>query len=137
MVLAGLGCASTGSHAAGGEHHGEQGEHHPSLPPTVAAFHDVLRPLWHDTPGAARDAATCLQAGTLLDRANAIADARVPPSIREREAAWMTASAQLSANTCGLVSTCGATPRGAVAASLETVHTAFHALVEHLEGAHP
>ncbi|MBI5517987.1 MAG: hypothetical protein HY909_29715 [Deltaproteobacteria bacterium] len=139
------GCASTSAQTAGGSHasgehgaHGAQGERHehPALPPEVAAFHDVLRPLWHDTPGASRDAATCLQAGALLDRANAIADARVPATIRDQEAAWMTASAQLSANTRALVATCGATPRGNVAGSLETVHTAFHALVERLGDEH-
>jgi hypothetical protein len=141
MALAG--CASSGTGSAtsgttaathpenhGGEGHGEH--HHHELPPTLTAFHDVLRPLWHSDAGAERDARSCAQAATLRARAQAVIDGPVPESAQSQQQGWATAAAQLAATSDALVTACGATPRGNVAGGLEAVHTAFHGLMDRL-----
>lgn len=110
--------------AAGGEAHGE---HHPNFSPTVAAFHEVLRPLWHSDPGEARDGRTCEQSATLNTRAQAIVNA---PDEGPDGARWRLAAADLAAANTALVAACAATPRASIAARLEAVHTAFHHLIE-------
>lgn len=148
-LLASVGCASnegastarasanaSGSEASGGGHHHGEGhgpgheEHHPPMPPTVHAYHEVLRPLWHSDPGAERDARTCAQAGELVTRADAIVAAGVPAERQASADAWRTAATTLAQRSRALQSTCAATPRGDVSASLASVHGGFHELIE-------
>lgn len=146
LLVVALGCAR--NTPAAGEtagHHGHHGHHghgggeghghpaHSAFPAEVAAFHDVLRPVWHSEPGAGRDARACTEAATLRTRAAAVGAAAAPANARDA-AAWSTRTGQLTAAAEALVQGCGATPRGDVAGQLEALHTAFHALVEQLEG---
>lgn len=124
--------------ASGGEHHGEHhgAGHHANLSPTMTAFHDVLRPLWHSDAGADRDRRTCEQSATLVERADAISAAPVPESAQANAGRWPTAAAQLMATTRALATACAATPPANVASNLEAVHTAFHGLMELNAGEH-
>lgn len=127
----GAACARPGE----GEHH--HGQHiPPTMSPQMVAFHDVMRPLWHSEPGAARDGRTCEQAATLRARAGAVAEAPVPEAARAREQGWRTTAAQLVATSDALVAACGATPRGNVGDALAAVHTAFHGLIDHMGHEH-
>jgi len=142
LVLA-LGCARNAP--ATGETHGHHGHHghagaeghgphgHSAFPAEVTAFHDVLAPVWHSEPGAGRDARTCTEAATLRTRASAVSAAAAPAHARDG-AVWSTRAAGLVAAAETLAQRCEATPRGDIAGQLEALHTAFHALVEQLEG---
>lgn len=137
-----LGCASSTPRAAEGttaathpeNAGGEHGRHHHDLPAPVTAYHDVLAPLWHSDPGAARDTRTCEQAAPLAERAAAVQAMPVPE--RATEGAWRSAVTQLVTTTAALGTACGATPRGDIAAALGAVHTAFHGLLEPLGQGH-
>lgn len=127
----GAACARPNEEA---HHHGQHA--HAAMPAPMAAFHEVIRPLWHSDAGAERDGRVCEQAATLRARAGAVAEMPVPESAQSREQGWRTTSAQLVATSDALVATCGATPRGNVAAGLEAVHTAFHGLFDQLGAGH-
>jgi hypothetical protein len=142
ITLVLLGCASSTPRAAEGttaathpeNSGGGHGHRHHDFPAPVTAYHDVLAPLWHSDPGAARDARTCEQAVTLGERASAVQAMPVPE--RAQEAAWRSAVTQIVTTTTALGAACGATPRGDIAAALGAVHTAFHSLLEPLGQGH-
>lgn len=142
-------CAACGQHAHGGEacphcqgamgghggamHGGEHGEMMgmmASLPPSVAAFHEVIRPVWHAEPGAARDANACAQSTTLRLRADAVVAEPVPEAARADAPGWQAATGALQQSSVALVAACEATPRVGVTERLTALHTAFHALME-------
>ncbi len=139
-------CASCGQHAHGGEaclhcpgamdghggamNGGEHGEMIASLPPSLAAFREVIRPVWHAEPGAARDANACAQSATLRQRADAVVAEPVPEAARADAPGWQAATGALQQSSVALVTACEATPRVGVTERLTALHTAFHALME-------
>ncbi|MFO0647910.1 MAG: hypothetical protein U0326_16850 [Polyangiales bacterium] len=141
-------CAACGQHAHGGEacphcqgamgghgamhggDHGDMMRMMASLPPSIAAFHEVIRPVWHAEPGAARDANACAQSATLRQRADAIVAAPAPEAARADAPGWQAATSTLQQSSVALVTACEATPRAEVTERLTSLHTAFHALME-------
>jgi hypothetical protein len=114
----------------GGEHHGEghHGEgHHPQMPASLTALHDVLRPVWHSEPGAARAGLACTNAARLDTESRAVAAAAAPAGVDA--AAWRTAATQLTTTCAALVAECSASGP-AVESKLTTYHDAFHGLVD-------
>lgn len=116
-------------HTEGGEAHGAaaQGEEHGALPPTIAAFHSAIAPVWHSEAGASRAAQACTAAASLREHAGSAQSAEAPAGTDAT--AWSAATAALVSSTDALVATC--TAQGTdVEAKLTAVHEAFHALVE-------
>jgi hypothetical protein len=107
-----------------GDAHGEaHGEAHMDLPPEMAAFHDVLAPLWH----VEGEKQPCPQAEELVARADAIRQAQVPAGVVEDD--WHMHTLNLGSAADHLAFACRDEP-GAVAAQLTTVHDEFHVLIE-------
>ena len=107
-----------------------QHDEHGDLPAELVAFHDVLKPLWHDeTPD--RQAKACAQVGELDAKAGPLAGVEVAA---EKKEAWTSAVAQLEASIDELGTAC--TGGGDFMASFTRVHDGFHGLVELAGGAH-
>jgi hypothetical protein len=102
----------------------EPAHDHGDLPLQVAAFHDTLRPLWHDE-SAERQSKTCAQTGELVARAGALGEVEVAEDRRE---GWTAAIGELSAALGELEAAC--TSGGDFAASFTRVHDGFHTLLE-------
>ena len=144
LSLAAFGCASQkgpedahqhthgehGEHEHGGHEHGDHGEHgehknHAAFTGGMKAFHDVLAPAYHAEKGPARDDKTCAGVPAMKDAAGKIAtEPKGDPG------AWKAKSDALTQQVDGLGAACASTPRGDISAKLETVHDAFHALIE-------
>jgi hypothetical protein len=101
------------------EHHFEAG---------VKSYHDTLAPLWHAAKDDARVTNTCAAAADLVAKAGAI-EAEPAPAAATDAAAWKTRSADLTAATKGLETTC-AGDRKDFDAAFTKAHEAFHALIE-------
>lgn len=128
-------------HGAGGEsecggHGGEHGmgaEGEAALPPTLAAFHETVAPVWHSEPGAGRATLACNAAAQLRERAGAVQSGE-PPAGADA-AAWTPATGALVTSTDALVAAC--TAQGAdVEVKLTAVHEAFHGLVQQARAHH-
>ncbi len=91
-----------------------QEHQHPRLAQDADAFHEVLAPLWHASPGLERTRNTCSKVGEMESRAKAI---------RSTDAAALVAS-------IGTLRTkCQAEPPE-IDAAFAAVHDAFHHLGE-------
>lgn len=107
-----------------------QHDEHGDMPAELVAFHDVLKPLWHDeTPE--RQAKTCGQVGELDAKAGPLAGVEVAA---EKKEAWTSAVAQLDASIDELGAAC--TGGGDFMASFTKVHDGFHGLLEIAGGGH-
>lgn len=104
-------------------HHHEKkdGEHHPAMSSAVKQFHDVISPVYHQDKSAARDEQTCAVTSKLKDASAAIA--AEPGADKAKSDALGQAISTLEA-------ACQASDRAEVAAKLELVHDAFHAVME-------
>lgn len=98
--------------AATAEDHGHR--HHHQFPKDVDAFHAVLAPIWHSSPGPARVQKACAQAGELEKLAGDIRSADAKPLV--------DAVARLR-------SRCDGKPAEGETALVD-VHDAFHRLIE-------
>ncbi len=78
---------------------------------SIAAFHDVLAPLWHAAEGPERTDKTCAATATMEQRAQDIGDAPLVEAVHA-----------LAAECAG--------NRQAFQAKFTAVHTAFHAVAE-------
>lgn len=140
----GEGCRCQGGHAHGHEHggdrhehgHGEghneggHGHHHGAMSAELHALHEVLRPVWHSTPGAERVGLACGAAADLSAKSTAVGAAAAPAGVDS--AAWAAQTTTMSTAFGEMQSACGATPRvdATVEAKLTTAHDAFHALID-------
>ncbi|HUS67570.1 MAG TPA: hypothetical protein VMZ28_23705 [Kofleriaceae bacterium] len=107
-----------------------QQDEHGDMPAELVAFHDVLRPLWHDeTPE--RQAKTCAQVGELDAKAGPLTGVEVAADKKE---VWTSAVAQLEASIDELGAAC--TGGGDFMASFTKVHEGFHGLLEIAGGGH-
>jgi hypothetical protein len=97
--------------AAAAEHHGH---HHHQFAKDIDAFHAVLAPIWHSSPGKERQQAACAKAGEMQKLAREVrsADARA-----------------LDESVARLNTSCKSQPAG-VDKALHDVHEAFHGLIE-------
>ena len=130
LSLSLFGCASSNANHGGpehGEHHGEGGHHH-AMAPGMKSFHNVLAPPYHMDKGPARNDAACTNVPAMKDAAGKIA-----AQPKGDAAAWKVKADTLAKNVEGLDAACGVAGRADVAARLESVHDAFHALMESAE----
>ncbi|MCC7538076.1 MAG: hypothetical protein IT379_17755 [Deltaproteobacteria bacterium] len=129
-------------HGPHGDGHGEHGdghgdghaEHdHGNLPPTVASFHQVLRPIWHSEPGTGRSERACAAVEQFRTQGQAIASAPVPEGANETT--WRDAVTALNASIATLAERC---PSGAGAQDtlFGELHTRFHSVMEASGGGH-
>lgn len=121
--------AEHGEHAehAGHGEHGEHGGHHGkkhAFQGGMKDFHDVLAPAYHHDKGAQRDELACSGAPKMKEAA-----AKIAGEPKGDAAAWKAKADALAAGVVAMESACGAAGRADVAAKLETVHDAFHALM--------
>ena len=117
--------AATGTEPAGnpgGEHHEHQ------FPAEMGAFHDKLAPLWHDENKQARIDATCTATGELDALAANIQKAPAPEGVDA--AAWSTKATELQESITKLSAACGDPQRATFEVDFESVHSAFHHLIE-------
>lgn len=92
--------------------------HHHHFPQDVAAFHNVLAPVWHTAPGKERTRNACIKADQMESLAK---------NIRSTDASLLLAGiAALKKNCDG---------KGDVDGALFDVHEAFHRLIEPRKGA--
>jgi hypothetical protein len=114
----------------GGHHDGkghgakEHGGHH-DLGGALGAFHDVLAPVYHMEKGAARDEKTCASVGAMRDTG-----AKVAAEPAGDAAAWTPAAETLSKRIDELDTACKAAGHPDAPAKLESLHDAFHALMD-------
>jgi len=113
------------SFTASAESEAVQHGHH-DFPPAVSAFHDVMAPLWHAAPGAARDQHICQSAATLQNAADDILRADNPAKVQAAD--WGRAAQQLREAVASLSRSCER-DRQQAASAMATVHDRFHALV--------
>lgn len=104
----------------------EAGEGDVDLPPTVAAFHDHLAPLWHMAAGAARTEKTCGDSGSLDLMLEDIEQAGAPDGVDA--ATWMARLGELRARWSALAEDCVSGPTD-FEARFAAAHDAFHALI--------
>jgi hypothetical protein len=119
------GATPTPATATGGAahaHHEGGGMHHPELTATMAAFHDVLRPLWHDD-SEARAANACAGVSRLVETYPPLeaAPAGADPD------AWDPAVAALGEALGAMGAACEA--GGDPEPSFQALHERFHALI--------
>lgn len=114
-------------------------DEHDKLTPELTAFHNVLKPLWHQDKGDAQVTATCGATADLLTKAKAVQAAPVPDKVDA--AAWADAGTKLVASVEALGATCTG-DKSTFDATFNDVHNAFHAAMglemgeshEHMEG---
>lgn len=127
-----------GGHGEHGEHHGHESEgEHAKLTGSVAAFHEVLAPLWHADKGPAREKKTCEAVPTFEQRAAAV-DGEVPEAAKADAAGWHSAAQALAKSVGDLKAECGK-PEGGRAdfeAKFHGVHEAFHGIAERAGARH-
>jgi len=117
-VLLCLGLAACGSSTSESDEATSGGEatpaqEHPSLPPDLHAFHDVLAPVWHSDAGEGRAQAACENAQSFVQLSANVEDGQ----------ALRDASRHLAA-------ICGSAESAAIEEALGSVHQAFHDVME-------
>jgi hypothetical protein len=117
---------TAGGEHAHGEHHGEHHDHHAALPAEVNALHDELAPVWHQEPGATREAGACEHAASFRTHTTAVQGAAAPAGADAER--WSTATTNLSTTVDALGAACVA--GAGVDAAFEAYHTAFHGVME-------
>jgi hypothetical protein len=107
------------------EGHGEEHEgHHAQMGGAVKAFHDVLAPVFHMEKGPGRVESTCKVGGSLKEQA-----ALVESEAGSDEAAKKRATKLVFA-VIALQKGCLEEGRATVESDLDSVHEAFHAVME-------
>lgn len=101
------------------------------MPPTVASFHDLIRPIWHSEPGPGRSAQACTNVEQFRSHGQAIASAPVPAGADET--AWREAVTALNASIATLAQGCPTSAEGQDTVLAE-IHTRFHAVIERAGG---
>jgi hypothetical protein len=101
---------------------------HGALPPTVAAFHDKLSPLWHAEPGAARVESTCGANGELDQLLEDVEQAGAPEGVDA--AAWGERVTALRTSWSALGDDCVGNGSKDFDAKFGAAHDDFHALIE-------
>jgi hypothetical protein len=125
------GCEHCEHHGEHGEHHGDHDEHHAAMPPEVNALHDDLAPVWHQEPGAGRNAAACEHAASFRTHATTIQGMAAPGGADAER--WSGAVSTLSTTVDALVTECGAGSAN-VESAFDAFHTAFHAVMDASHG---
>lgn len=127
VILVSTILAACGGSKATPQSRAREREHeHPTLPPTLGAFHDVLSPIWHADPGPARIAAACDKATVLQQSAAALVSEPTPTEVSTKVEVWKVATSELVSAVQALANSCGPVARADVEARLTDVHEAFH-----------
>lgn len=122
-------CGGGHEHAHGPHEHGHhehEGKHrkHHDLKGGMKAFHDVLAPIYHAEKSPARDDKACGAMGSMRT-----ASGQIGAEPAGDAAAWKAKSDALTQALDGLDKACQTAGKADVAARLEVVHDAFHALM--------
>jgi hypothetical protein len=128
MIAACGGKSVSPATTAGGEAPSAMHTEHVDMPAEVHDFHELLRPLWHATPGPERATAICDGADALATRAAAVVGAGAPSDVLDA-LAWSARADELLT----LSETIGGDCRDgntAAESDLGAVHDKFHALLE-------
>lgn len=91
-----------------------EGDHHHDFAPDVAAFHEVLAPLWHAPESAERTKAICAKQGDLTV---------IAKKIKSQDPANLLKTLSSLSDSC-------AGKQATVAATFSSVHDAFHLLID-------
>lgn len=111
-----------------GEHADGKAEAH-DFPPDVAAFHDVMAPLWHAPAGEQRAQETCVQSSQLVANVSIIQQSGTPANVKADK--WSQAVTSLTQAVTELEQQCD--DKNSPEPALGEVHEAFHHLVKLLE----
>lgn len=103
---------------------------HPTLPPTLEAFHNVLSPVWHATPGPDRVSAACVQTATLTTYATALVTEPAPAEAAGKSDVWKVRTTALASQVGSLTSACNVEGQPDVETRLGALHEAFHSVSE-------
>ena len=114
---------------------GAHAEHHPDLPPAMAAFHDRMAPLWHAAPGPQRTADTCAAARELVELGGGIATADAPAGVTEP--GWTDGVSRFRDALGALADDCRDHEGAELARTFAQVHGYFHDLMGMIPGAMP
>ena len=93
------------------------------MTPSVHAFHEILAPVFHMEKGAPRVEKTCAAVADMKTAAKPVAADASDDASKVRAGA-------LTSSVDALEAACGAAGRPDVEAKLESVHDAFHAVME-------
>jgi hypothetical protein len=127
IVMTAVAC---GGKSAAPKHGGHEGGEHDDLPAPVAAFHDVLSPLWHQAPGAQRTTDTCAAIATFRERAmNLVTTVPPEPAAADAEG-WRDATSALVSAVEELDQACAAPDRAGFDEKFAHVHDEFHQVME-------
>ena len=113
------------------EHADNKAEEH-NFPPSVAAFHDVMAPLWHAPAGEQRAQEICVQSSQLVANVDIIQQSETPDKVKSNE--WSRAVKNLSQTVSELEQQCD--DKQPPEPALGEVHEAFHQLIKLLEQKH-
>lgn len=118
---------STIEHA---DHMGQGHDEHGAMPPEVVAFHDRLAPLWHAAPGPERTTGACDAMGDFNQLIANLEKAPAPPTVES--ALWSERVAGLHTALSEFGIDCVEHDAAGFDAKFETMHNAFHALIDTL-----
>lgn len=118
--------------AGAGAGSGEAATHEHDFPPTIAAFHDQMAPLWHQEPGPARTEATCGVTGELDQKLEEVQNAGAPAGVDG--AAWTAKLDELRIAMSVLNEDCINVDGEKLDENFQKLHDAFHALIALLPG---
>ena len=103
------------------------------LTPELAAFHDVLSPIWH-AEGQARMTDACAALAELASKGAAVKAAAAPAKVEPTK--WAQAGVDLEASVGGLQAACGGADEGAFNVAITAVHDAYHQAMSLIVGEH-
>ena len=98
--------------------------------PVLDAFHEVIMPMWHSAYPNKDYAALRSIAGDVEAGVAAIADAKLPGILREKEAAWGQGLERLKAAAAEYAKAASGTDEAVLLAAAEKLHTAYEAQVQ-------
>ncbi len=103
-------------------------EEHGDMPAEIVAFHDVLKPLWHDDKNPERMANTCA-ALPKFDQPAAALIASPTPAGGDKDK-WAAAGPTLTATMTDLKAKCEAKDAAGFEPAFAAMHNAFHGYIE-------
>ena len=131
------GGAKQEAHGEHGDHHGGDGHHDADKGP-LGQFHDVLAPVWHSKEGDERAGKACEQAAAMKDKATLVASGETPEHAAADAPGWKEATTAAVTAADDLAAECARADKdtAGVEAKLDTLHNAFHKLIERAEPHH-
>lgn len=101
---------------------------HGDMPAEIVAFHDVLKPLWHDDKNPERMANTCAALPKFDQPAAALLASTVPEGGDKDK--WVAAGPTLTASMADLKAKCDAKDAAGFEPAFAAMYNAFHGYME-------